>query len=443
LRTVLILLKKCIPGIIEWIIFFHLILMLAVLTLPEEKLLLWAWGILVYVLAGTAAGRFLRFRWMQVLAGIAAACLSIPALMSHERNWLSFIYAALLLSVELLAFFRSVKSWRQEWYERLTGRYYAAGFVSFVVSCFFYRYVAVLKPYAGWLAVMGLFQLVMGFFLLNTGTMLREVNKSGRMERIPGIVLRGNRIMVFTVLVLAFVLSFRKQLTDMTKSLARTVVLAIIKVFMLLSSFLESPEQPPINNAPPLPPEIPPAEGSPLINTIFNVLAVILGAAAGILLLIFLYRKTGLWLRKIKEYLKSLFSNWLRRLKSEQAYIDERESLFSLKELAHEAFGGLKRILKINRPEKDRWSDCRNNSDRIRYLYRYFVRESIKKGYLFRRALTPAETLRDICRWRKIHEGSVKNLDEGYNQARYGGLEADDDTVRHLAKEILEERNNP
>jgi hypothetical protein len=68
-----------------------------------------------------------------------------------------------------------------------------------------------------------------------------------------------------------------------------------------------------------------------------------------------------------------------------------------------------------------KWEQLPNNREKIRYLYRHWMFDFMRRGYLFKRSLTPAETLADLRLSDNEVEPSGRQLTAIYERVRYGG----------------------
>jgi hypothetical protein len=82
------------------------------------------------------------------------------------------------------------------------------------------------------------------------------------------------------------------------------------------------------------------------------------------------------------------------------------------------------------------WEQLPNNREKIRYLYRHWMFDFMRRGYLFKRSLTPAETLMDLRLGEKGAEQSGRQLTSLYERVRYGG---DTATVSDEETELVRE----
>jgi hypothetical protein len=76
------------------------------------------------------------------------------------------------------------------------------------------------------------------------------------------------------------------------------------------------------------------------------------------------------------------------------------------------------------------------------YLYRHWIFDFMRKGYMFKRSLTPAETLMDLGLDENEAEQSGRQLTDLYERVRYGGDTASiSDEETDLMREAIGKTN--
>lgn len=90
-----------------------------------------------------------------------------------------------------------------------------------------------------------------------------------------------------------------------------------------------------------------------------------------------------------------------------------------------------------------RWSELKNNKERIRFLYSRLILRAISKGFPFSTTRTPVETMQELKQWEQEHRHRFRSkrtkmlqqysdLGECYNRVRYGDINVDDQEVNRL-----------
>jgi len=156
-----------------------------------------------------------------------------------------------------------------------------------------------------------------------------------------------------------------------------------------------------------------------------------------------LYRNSGDWFRSLVQRILS-FLKKTEQVKSDTGYTDEETGVFSwdtvMRRFRESRLGRL--FVKDSEPS---WDDLTTNQERIRWLYRRWLRTASESGYERRASLTPRETASDVLAWlaerassgRKLFsrradaapDASAEELAEMYDRVRYGGTKVSDDEV--------------
>lgn len=216
--------------------------------------------------------------------------------------------------------------------------------------------------------------------------------------------------------------------------------------FAWLSRLSSGSEEAPPAEAPPeaIPPmpSVEPNEPG-LLSMILNIGFYILGAAAILAVLYFilrwLYRNTGGILRRTMDRLLSLLR---RETPAVSGYQDEETSLFNWEQTIQD-FRQYMRSKLTPASRRDRWEGMDGSRERIRWLYRHWLRARHAEGYEVKPYLTPQETAADVAAWSQGQKRSSKYADGDasvndrllglYNKARYAEEELAELTAAEAA----------
>lgn len=149
-----------------------------------------------------------------------------------------------------------------------------------------------------------------------------------------------------------------------------------------------------------------------------------------ILLILFKALQLRKRLKRILASLRNYYSETLKKIKD---FIEERQTvritdktdekniLFDLDQI-----NPLKKLKRAKRP---RWKDLKNNRERIRFIYRRYIEDRLKKGAKIENSETPDE-IRNILENKEVNVPAV--LFSSYYIARYAGEtgKIDDGTVK-------------
>ncbi|WP_038291396.1 hypothetical protein [Acetivibrio straminisolvens] len=135
----------------------------------------------------------------------------------------------------------------------------------------------------------------------------------------------------------------------------------------------------------------------------------------------------------------SVLGAWLRK-KWNVGFTDEEESLIT--------FGSIKdsfikkvneRVSKLFEEEPD-WESLKDNKEKVRYIYRKLLIDAMASGYLFKKYLTPLETVRDIDTWRRQGLCEASGIGKLYSKARYGNGGIEDEDVRKVEEALYSQK---
>jgi hypothetical protein len=245
---------------------------------------------------------------------------------------------------------------------------------------------------------------------------LIDANYSGRSGRqVPKSVLARNRIMVGTfVAVLAFIASFRilEALWNDFRHWLQSVLSGLGG-----DRSEESPAQEMQSEAPQSP-MLPEASNEPnailkLLETILMYVVFVLLAVLAVYLLIQLIRR----IPGVAKLAARWLATWRGRTRDEgsRGYEDEVESLAPLDSWTDRLtrrvtgwFGG------------ESWTKL-SEADRVRYLFRKRFREAAKKGFEYRKSMTPHENTEALNRSMPEQAKHNRELTTLYEEVRYGG----------------------
>jgi len=245
---------------------------------------------------------------------------------------------------------------------------------------------------------------------------LIDANYSGRSDRsVPKSVLLRNRIMIGTfIAVLAFIAAFR--FLEALWHEFRTWLQALLAG--LSSGQQEEPPAEPEAELPPQQPMLPEATGEPnaflqLLESIMTVVFTILLCVGAVYLLYQLVRR----IPGVAKLFAGWLAAWRGRTRDEGAkgYEDEVEAIAPVESWPDRL---IKRVSGWFGGES--WSKL-SEGEKIRYLYRRAFHEASRKGYVYRKALTPRENTEELGRMQPADSEKNREITAVYEEVRYGG----------------------
>ncbi|MDU0332874.1 hypothetical protein RW092_22135 [Paenibacillus sp. 3LSP] len=275
-------------------------------------------------------------------------------------------------------------------------RTYWVGLGLYFLAGIFYPRIEALQATVPLITWAGVFSLAMALFVTNH-QFLRYSSQSGDSgERLPAGLRRHNRLFVGVIVIAAVLLAagVGRWIGDLLMALIRAVV-----SWLLRKPKKPEPLDPPGVEAPPMEPmlQVESQDSDWLVRILdyaFYVFGGLLMAALLGFALYWLYKNAGGIWRKAMDRLLAL----LRRESApaeQAAFRDEETSLFTW-ESALQGWRKIgERLLRTGKPP-ERWEEMKDNRERVRYLYRLFLRKEHEQGYRIQPHLTPRETVEEI-----------------------------------------------
>lgn len=420
-------LKRWFWTITEYLMLFPAILIISVLLLHDQVSLIFTLALpvnaLIAILIARIQGRFRNIVLMITGTVYTLLVSGLWFLASPGDIGYIFVYIA----GTAVFFYRGIK--------RATGNkpvlfFYAGGLLIHIICYFLISRVGVLVPYLYTAAAGSALYVIAVLPIANRYFLIAESQQKNSLNVMPSSVVRGNRIIVMTLLVTIGILSAGRYLLEGINWLIGSAG----RFINWLSRILESAE----DNS--LLPEdrgdfsfdmMEPAEENPVVQFILEAITALL-----VLFLLFLVIRHIVInhkriIKSIMEFFSRLSGRFRKWSSTEQSYSDKYEFLLKTADPGRPPL--LRRIL---RREK-RWKDMKDNISRTRFIYTRFVLDSIQKGFQFRVSDTPLETVERISREIKGDNSDHSLLSETYDQARYGNKEISDETVMKLKDRYL------
>ncbi|MEK4516322.1 hypothetical protein NSS64_13650 [Paenibacillus sp. FSL H8-0122] len=403
-------------AFIEWLLLLPVWLVLQTYFQPEAEALRWIYLLPVLAAAGVLLREKCNRRWKQLLAALVLGAISAAL-----TGTLTLMGLPLAAGAAVSAFLGMTAATRVN---RLW--LYISGIMLYFVASIAFSRIPGLQPSAPVLTWSGSLCLILALLATNS-THLRYSSLNGGAGNLPQGLRRHNRMFVIGFIILAALLAagggraVGMLLWNMTR--------AFFAWLSRLSSGSE--EAPPAEALPEAIPPMPAAEpGEPgLLSMILNIGFYILGAAAILALMYFilrwLYRNTGGILRRAMDRLLSLLR---RDTPAAAGYQDEETSLFNWEQTVQD-FRQYVRSKLTPASRRDRWEVMDGSRERIRWLYRHWLRARHEEGYEVKPYLTPQETSADVAAWSQgqkrssKHTGGDASVNDRllglYNKARY------------------------
>lgn len=412
--------KGYFKGLFIILNFIPVILALAVQFLKNNQLFMWFLLLSVSFLAGfcikyyfTKLNKFFFFIIGAVVSIILQAFFTFP------------IYCMVFSAVFYTLFFNFSFGYPHESWEKA----YSNILIWMSLVCYFIVYVLYLnvdslKPYAGIIGIAAVLNIIASVYRFAYQN-LKELNKSVRKLN---LILAGT--FIAAVLLIALINPLRIGGSYLLKKL-------LFGFFVLLGLLFNGGsnsggEQAAKENTNNLFKKTAYTNTwvTYLLNTIFNVITIIIIAALLILLFYKISKNFKSFIKKIWGYITS------KGEVEDKGYTDEKENLLNLDKILNNKSDKFKKWLTGLTKIKAVSFDKLSGKDKVRYTYKKGLSKFIKLKYQFKSYLTPSETLDDIKKTGKYNSENFDAVTEYYNSTRYGNKVPNENEINVMYKKI-------
>ncbi|WP_170287552.1 DUF4129 domain-containing protein [Aquibacillus halophilus] len=428
---------KWLQVMVEFLTVFPILLLIAIYTVPSSSMFYWFICLSLLPLIGMIFRFYFtnKKQWYYV-SFISLFSLVLPILFGSGTVSASIFY---LLTFVFL--YRGLLYVEQEWDELFLPTYmWVVGLPIYFSGYFLYLNVNKLTVYSGLILWSGIILIVLTLFITNHRRLMEADLSNSHKTTINRAVQRHNRIFIILTLCLALFITNFKVFQDFLYSVTSNIFRSLFWVLSLLDGGESNGEQPSPNEMQFFP-SVGENEQSLLavwFERIFLFIVSVLLILAIIMLVIYLINKLN---RNITAVFSKVFQflNRLLRINNqeaiEQEYVDEKEVTFDWDDVLKHTKNRASELL-FNRLKRRASWDNLTNTDKVRYLYRQFINNQINNGYSVHPYHTPREILEEINKQAPIKKEVLSQLQESYEQARYGRVQVSDEKVKDLINMI-------
>ena len=423
-------LKRAFQCLLEMLVFFPLLLAIAIYIYPQIDIRVY----FIYLFLLCQAGSFIRgvpdirSRWIQLLIGIGLIWLILYI------NELALLYAAIFSVTGIISYFRGVIYMEADWEGIFPRQMWWMALIFYIVAGFFYSRVITLKEYFPYIIVCGFLQVLISLTMLNyrqlgDATLIRD-----QKPVVPASIRRQNRILLLINIGIIIVIASFNKIKEFFKGAFKQIGKWILKIIEAIHSLIktDSIQESPPQGMPDFPFQGDIAPKNPILELLFDIIAIILAAIGAVIVIYLIYKGVRKLVSIISEWLKEVFEE--RDLYEESyGYIDEKESLIDIREIRDRYAEKLRDWMEGIWEREPKWKDLKNNTERIRYIYRMTILKHLKKGYKYKSYMTPTEIETDLEKWQGEQKKDIlEDIIPIYNRARYGWNHIDDAEVEIL-----------
>jgi len=431
--------KRWAQGFVELLVAFPVFLLIGAVFFPSEVLWIWLLSLPFYYLFGMITRLLFKEdqRKFHPYAGnILAAVMAF--LMIGLR--FSFVIA---WGIGLFLFYRGIRFMEFRWVELFPSVFFWGGLFLHFFLYFIFRFLIGLNAYLPVLDWIGLINIVVSLAAMNI-RQLKAASLPGKKEPVlASALLKQNWAMVSGLVLLILLVAGYRQIKDGFSSLARQIGIWLFEAITAFFQFLTGMAKPGLSEGQSelLEQLLRGVEGErhPILELIIDIVSVLFTTAAlAVVLFIlckYLYRGALELVRLIKWAIEKG-----KGFESEKGYIDEQETVMSLKDISKGYISSLREWLAEILKREPKWEDLKNSRERIRFLYRRLVLLCIGDGYRYKKSLTPHETAEDLIKWDAEKARGADRIARLYEEARYGERDVEDAEIEKLKGLVLPDR---
>ena len=425
-RAGIVLLQGC----IELLLVFPLLLLAAVYILPESHRVMWVATLPIGYAVGYTLNSLVPFRriYLQLLVS-----LLLGALHSYWLFGSSYV-AIVAAAVGLVVVYRGIRLVWVPWSVFFPVNFYVFGMIVYFIASIVLHFVESFQPYITLLMWAGLAALVVTLLMSNENNMKQETLSGDKEPVIASDMMWKNRLLVVLLLiVIVLVVTIRK--------LGEAVLGGFRQLIQWLIALFSSPPPPVVTEpakSPPPKPMVLPGNEEPAWWLVW--LEMIMYFIVGGLIVLGCLLAIYLILRRLPRLMQRIVS-WLARMlqtenkqKGKIGYEDDIESLMDWEAWNATLVSKWKQL--FHRTGREKWEDLQDNQQRVRFLYRSWLRQSMRRGYVYKSFLTPKETGEEVQHWNSSKEPSADSLLSLYEQVRYGDKPIEDPDLQKIKQGI-------
>ncbi|GGH76809.1 MFS family permease [Pullulanibacillus pueri] len=428
------LLRKWGQGIVEELVFFPILLLIAIMIVPLHYIWVWLGSLLFLFLMGLLLRKYLNGKRRGFYLLIIFLINGLVSLLVMPHTWLTLP----TFLIGLVVTYRGIIYIEKEWEEVFPLVFLWISLPIYFVAYLVYRYIERFSPYLSLITWAGSLCLIVTLFVTNHRHLETATLSDSKKPILSRTLKRQNRVFIVITLIVLFLIASFHWIAFLFSQIVSYIVSGVAWFFSLFSH--DRPPEKPLTPSTPQFPQMEqqkPSAWAEIFEKVLMIGVYILIIAAILFLLYWLYKNTRKWFSKLYARLVRFLNKLFHTSSFEHetaAFIDEKESLIEdwRKASQHKIKQWFTRFKR-----EPGWEDLKTNQERVRYLYTKTVLNEIKKGYQYKPSLTAHETLKEIGRDKSYLEPKEELLDKMYNQTRYSPLTIDDREI----KKFIDKRN--
>jgi hypothetical protein len=350
----------------------------------------------------------------------------------------------ILLGIYIVCWFRGIACANTDWERPLPDLHYVIGFFLYFIAWFVFRNYLILHHYQFLLTPAGLLAIIVAFFYLNY-VHLREITLSpSDKPSLSAPILRMNRMLTAVIVGLIVILAGISYIRDGIAWVFSTIYGALLALYYWFLSLGSEDGVTPQGMDAGQEPRLEQGTTSDFWLLLEKIVFYIAYVATAILLIGFaaaiVYKLIQLLIRLIRNVIGRQ-DDRLRDAVPVGGYRDERESLARFGHWGADYALRLRHWIAALLAKEPGWHELPDATAKARYLYRHWVLGHMRRGYRFKRHLTPSETGGELMRRDAADADAAGRFPadavvELYNEARYADRLSDPDAPERVRAQL-------
>lgn len=434
------ILIKWFHGVVEYLIFFPIFLVIAVLTLSNHQL-----SIMICVLPFLMLFSLLfissvsnKKGWVYILFSLIISTLFAMIIGGTIRSW------SVLFIFGFAVCYRGIIHGQREWKTMFpVDVMWLSSLIIYFFGFFLFHYISTLKYYFNIFSWVGVLVIILAMFISNNDQLGSATLINNKKVSINLPVKQKNRYFISATILVILVLTNIHSIQTFLSGLSSRFFGWLYYIFTLLGNGKHHEQTKTGASMPSMLPgmkEARPSQFMLILEKIAIGLAYCLLVVLCFLLLFFIFKKARTLIVRVMTIIKKWFNQIFHienKEEGESAYIDEKESIINWKDWRKNNQQRAQEWVTSWFKHPPKWDDL-TNKEKIQIFYRQFVKFQMKKGTTFKLSHTPQE---NIDAWVKEHpdQTEIVQLADVYGQAKYGNSEISDEAVTSI--ESIIEKN--
>lgn len=428
-------LTKAPASLIEFLVVLPVILMTGVYFIDNSSLTMWMLTFPFLMIAGLIFRIIIpsKKEWVYLSFSVITSSLT-TFLIVHS---IPLILLSLLYGITLT--YRASKYSVNHRNELFPSSYlWVIGLPIYIVGYLVFRYKELLVDYLSVVSWAGLILLIVTLLSANDEHLKAATLSKKARPMLTKTLKRQNRFFIVFTIIFALLLTNLHLIQALVYQAIYQTVKGIIWLFTLREKNDSPPEEQPQQSQSFFPAEeaVEPSLLAIWLERIMYVVVAIFLIGLVIFIIYILIKRFGAGLRRSFSWI-SRFLNQLFGQKNDefvnQSFTDEKENIFdwnAFKTKQKEKITNAINKVYQRQPNWQRMSE----ENKVRYIYRYLLREQVKHGYSYKPSFTVRETIGELQEVHPEHLNELKMLSEIYEQIKYGNKK---DVVESNIEELI------